>query len=85
MISFFKNTIFLVDGLHYPGHVNCSPSYNFSKYRVFQNLVSVFAETQNSLVGRRKGHLMFMNSSNFVLFLKYLLYCMVRNWKQKNK
>lgn len=81
--EFFSDSIFVVDGFHYKGHINCSHSYNSSKLMVMKEVCSVVHEQKNALLAKIKIPAYYMRYDSFV----YLVYALTSllNCKQKSK
>ncbi|XP_070549105.1 uncharacterized protein [Ptychodera flava] len=67
--AFFKNTMFLVDRLHWCNHTGCSSGYNMNTYKTnseIKNLNSQICEQTNAAVSRIKSQLAYMLPDNFI-------------------
>ncbi|XP_070550589.1 uncharacterized protein [Ptychodera flava] len=67
--AFFKNTMFLVDRLHWCNHTGCSSGYNMKTYRDNKEIVelnSQICEQMNASISRIKSQLAYMLPDNFV-------------------
>lgn len=67
--EFFQNTRFLVDQLHWRGHVGCSRSYCHDVYtdRKVKVINSLVYEQANSVVQKICGQLAYMSIDNYKL------------------
>jgi hypothetical protein len=66
--TFFQNTIFVVDRLHEPGHVSCSPAFCMRYHRHLINVNSQVAEEGNSYLSGSDiiSCISMMTQSNFL-------------------
>ncbi|XP_077992815.1 uncharacterized protein LOC144446848 [Glandiceps talaboti] len=81
---FFKNTMFLVDRLHWCNHTGCSSGYNMKTYKTnieISNLNSQICEQTNATISRIKSQLAYMLLDNFVFHAA--LFLAVTNNKKK--
>jgi len=72
ILSFFLDTIFVVDGFHFKGHTNCSHGYNSSLLKAMQGVSSVLHEQKNAQLSKLKIPTVFMRYDCFVLLLQTL-------------
>ena len=72
--TFFKSTRFLVDGLHYSGHVNCNPAYDMRTYPLFSDIVSTTAENCNRRLYKIRIGPQFMKAESLVAVMLYWVF-----------
>lgn len=70
--AYFKQTIFLVDSMHFRDHKQCCIDYNTSKYPDVLN--SPLAEQRNSVLRKLENSMSYMSQSTFLLFLRHYLH-----------
>ena len=69
---FFRNTLWLVDSLHYVNHSNCNCGFNFGTNPYYKGrFSSVLSEIKNQKINKIKGNLMFMNWQTFINFVRF--------------
>lgn len=73
--EFFKNTKFLVDGLHYANHVNCNPAFDVRSYPDFDTIITPMAENCNRRLRKIGCSPLFMNAKNFCTLLLWWIWC----------
>ena len=78
---FFKNTLFLVDRLHWENHTGCSMAHNICLYPFLSEVNTQAAEQLNSGLTVLRKSLPFMKGDNFILHLK--LFILEKNRKKK--
>lgn len=83
--GFFRETIFLVDRMHWHGHRNCSRGYSIDSYRGRLDLLKINTqvnEQQNAGLARIKAQLSYMLPDNFMFHAA--LYLAFRNNQKKD-
>ena len=78
--EFFKQTIFLVDRLHWYNHTSCSQGHNINLYPSLRNINSQAAEQLNSFLTKYRTQFSFMKLKNFTRKLR--LFINLRNQKK---
>lgn len=79
MPNFFKDTIFLVDRLHWFNHKSCCSSYSINAYEWLSNVNSVICEQNNSALGRIERTLSRAAQGSFMLLIRRFMY----DWNSK--
>ncbi|XP_028394477.1 uncharacterized protein LOC114518672 [Dendronephthya gigantea] len=82
--TFFKDTQFLVDRLHWADHTGCSSAYHISCYPDYDYLNSQIAEQSNSGLKKIKGPLSYMNDENFSRHCSFYLWFKNREIMMRN-
>ncbi|KAI9173139.1 hypothetical protein H9P43_007270 [Blastocladiella emersonii ATCC 22665] len=67
----FRDTLFLVDELHMPGHVNCAPSFRGKLYRALADVPTILHEQKNSQIAGLKS---IAPKASYPLFSNLLLH-----------
>ena len=84
---FFNSTWFVVDRMHWNGHLNCSrymllagfesyfsrSGFEFGNFSEFNDVVSVICEIYNAHFQRVVGHVGYMNRDHFMLFARHFM------------
>jgi len=70
--TFFQDSVFLIDRLHEPGHVSCSPAFIMKFHRYLINVNSQVAEEGNSYLASSDiiPCISMMNQANFIRSLR---------------
>ncbi|XP_077987997.1 uncharacterized protein LOC144442507 [Glandiceps talaboti] len=79
--EFFKNTLFLVDRLHWKNHTGCSSGYNMNVYKYnadINKLNSQVCEQSNADLARIKAQVSYMLPDNFMFHVSLFLAVMNR-------
>lgn len=71
---FFKDTMFLVDRLHWNNHGGCSCGYCLDMYPLLNHINSQANEQANAGLKRIKDQLSYMTASNFMLHCSFYLW-----------
>jgi hypothetical protein len=77
--SFFINSIFIVDGFHYKGHVNCSHGYNSSNLGIMSQICSVIHEQKNAKLAKLKIPSLYIRFDCFLSLIRALTSLMNHN------
>lgn len=83
-LSYFVDSIFVVDGFHFKGHNNCSHGYNSSSLEALQKYCMVLQEQKNVPLAKLKIPTIFMRYDNFVSLLRSITTLMNENELAKN-
>ncbi|XP_050406170.1 uncharacterized protein LOC126827514 isoform X2 [Patella vulgata] len=81
--EFFKETIFLVDRLHWDNHSGCSCGYRLNLYPELKNLNSQINEQANAGLKRIKDQVSYMTAQNFMNHSSFYLWN--KNMKKRSK
>jgi hypothetical protein len=68
----FKSTEYMIDSMHYEGHVFCAPDFNSGLYGDIGN--SPLAEQKNSGLRHLETMLAYMNQDTCLLFMRHWLH-----------
>lgn len=69
--EFFKDTVFLVDRLHYPGHSHCSCAYDMDMFAEYDDLNSQICEQGNALYRSKSVQLSAMRQDTFLFHMRH--------------
>jgi hypothetical protein len=72
IFRYFVDSIFIVDGFHFKGHVNCSHGYNSSKLALMADICSVVHEQKNSKLAKLKIPSLYMRFDCFLSLIRAL-------------
>ncbi|KAI9140582.1 hypothetical protein BKA69DRAFT_1029440, partial [Paraphysoderma sedebokerense] len=72
--AFFKNTMFLVDGLHFQDHINCSAAFDCRLYSCMWRKTSVLAEQKNVKFRPLRKIAPFCNKRTFFTLLRFFVH-----------
>ncbi|CAG2234981.1 unnamed protein product [Mytilus edulis] len=74
--DFFKDTLFVVDNLHWGNHTSCSRVYEAKFHPELSKVNTQMVEQNNAKLRKLKSNLSYMNYDNFMSHLKFFLwYC----------
>lgn len=77
--GFFKNTLFLVDRLHWKNHKWCARSYNIWRFPAYEGVNSVVAEQNNAALKRIKASVTRMKQRSFMTLISLFM----RVWNER--
>lgn len=81
--SYFANTLFVVDRLHWDNHTACSQGYRAHSYPSLRTINTQVVEQNNSKLKKLKPSLSYMKPENFMNILKFFLWFCNQEMKRK--
>lgn len=71
---FFKDTVFVVDGLHWDNHIGCVLGYKALLYPFLSHINTQLVEQNNAKLKKLKSSLSYMTEENFMNSVKFFLH-----------
>ncbi|KAI9136036.1 hypothetical protein BKA69DRAFT_1034025, partial [Paraphysoderma sedebokerense] len=71
---FFKNTLCVIDGLHFFNHLNCNAGFDSRRYPELDQFITVLCEQKNNIIANIKKSALFFSSANFVTMMSYIIW-----------
>lgn len=74
--NFFKDTLFIIDGLHYSNHINCNATFDARVYREVADMVKVICEQKNIRIKQIRKSAFFYKDDTFMTMMSHLVFRM---------